>query len=98
MGTPDLYPRIIIAETPLVRALETIVREAARAGEPRDDFPARLVARALAALTDLAPVQYWASEGAEPMIEQIPDLGARLASIWDYTRGRNGYPTAGHDA
>jgi hypothetical protein len=40
----------------------------------RDDFPARLFARALAGLTDLALVQYWASEGGEPTIEPIPDL------------------------
>jgi hypothetical protein len=55
MGTRDLIRASSSAETPLVRALETI-------------------ARALAGLTDLALVQYWASEGAEPTIEQIPDL------------------------
>lgn len=78
MGTPGLYPRVIIAETPLVHELETIVREGARAGELRDDLPAEPLALALLGLADLALVRHWATDGTDPTIEQIPELVLRL--------------------
>jgi AcrR family transcriptional regulator len=74
MGTPGLYPRVIVAETPLVGELERLVREGARTGEIRDDLPAELLALALAGLADLALAQRWASDGAGPTLEQIPEL------------------------
>jgi AcrR family transcriptional regulator len=74
MGTPGLYPRVVIAETPLVAALETIVREGAHSGELRGDLPADLLALALAGLADLALAQHWASGGTKPTIEEIPEL------------------------
>lgn len=74
MGTPGLYPRVLIAETPLVHSLETILRDGARSGELRDDQPAELLALALAGLADLALAQHWATGGSEPRIEEIPDL------------------------
>jgi len=74
MGTPGLYARVIVAETPLVRELEGLVREGARTGEIRDDLPAELLALALAGLADLALAQHWASDGASPTLEQIPEL------------------------
>jgi AcrR family transcriptional regulator len=74
MGTPGLYPRVLIAETPLVHSLETILREGARSGELRDDQPAELLALALAGLADLALAQHWATGGSEPRIEEIPEL------------------------
>jgi AcrR family transcriptional regulator len=74
MGTPGLYPRVVIAEMPLVRRLETILREGAGSGELRDDQPAELLALALAGLADLALAQHWATGGSEPRIEEIPEL------------------------
>jgi len=74
MGTPGLYPRVVIAEMPLVHRLETILREGARSGELRNDQPAELLALALAGLADLALAQHWASGGSEPRVEEIPDL------------------------
>jgi AcrR family transcriptional regulator len=82
MGTPGLYPGVLIAETPLVHSLETTLREGARSGELRDDQPAELLALALAGLADLALAQHWATGGSQPRIEEIPDLvsGLLLAS------------------
>jgi AcrR family transcriptional regulator len=74
MGTPGLYPRVLMAETPLVHRLETILGEGARSGELRDDQPAELLALALAGLADLALAQHWATAGSEPRIEEIPEL------------------------
>ncbi len=74
MGTPGLYPRVIMAEDPLVGALEAIVREGARRGQLRDDVPAELLALAIAGLADLALVEHWASGGARPALEEIPGL------------------------
>lgn len=85
MGTPGLYPRVIIAEAPLVHQLGTILREGALAGELRDDLPAELLASALAGLADLALVQHWATDGAYPTLEQIPELVLRL--LLEPTRG-----------
>jgi hypothetical protein len=87
MGTPGLYPRVLIAETPLVHRLETILGEGARSGELRDDQPAELLALALAGLADLALAQHWATAGSEPRIEEIPELllGVLLGSPQDGT-------------
>jgi AcrR family transcriptional regulator len=74
MGTPGLYPRVIGAEAPLVDELEAIIRQGAADGELRDDLPADQIALAIAGLTDLALVQHWASDGAKPSLEQIPEL------------------------
>jgi AcrR family transcriptional regulator len=74
MGTPGLYPRVLIAETPLVRSLESVLREGARSGELRGDQPAELLALAIAGLVDLALAQRWATGGSQPSIEEIPDL------------------------
>jgi AcrR family transcriptional regulator len=74
MGTPGLYPRLIGAEAPLVGELEAIIRQGAADGELRDDLPADQIALAIAGLTDLALVQHWASGGAKPSLEQIPEL------------------------
>jgi len=74
MRTPGLYPRVILAEDPLVGALEAIVREGASRGQLRDDVPAGLLALAIAGLTDLAMVEHWASDGARPALEEIPGL------------------------
>jgi AcrR family transcriptional regulator len=72
MGTPGLYPRVILAETPLVGELETILRDGARSGELRDDVPAEVLALALAGVADLAMVEYWASGGARLALQDIP--------------------------
>jgi AcrR family transcriptional regulator len=74
MGTPGLYPRVILAEDPLIGALEAIVREGASRGQLRDDVPAGLLALAIAGLADLAMVEHWASDGARPALEEIPGL------------------------
>jgi len=74
MGTPGLYPRVLIAEMPLVHSLETILGEGARSRELRDDQPPELLALALAGLADLALAQHWATGGSQPRIEEIPDL------------------------
>jgi AcrR family transcriptional regulator len=73
MGTPGLYPRVILAEAPLTSELETILREGARSGELRDDLPAEILALALAGLADLALAQHWASDGARPALHEIPE-------------------------
>ena len=73
MGTPGLYPRVILAEAPLIGELETILRDGARSGELRDDFPAEILALALAGLADLAMAQHWASDGARPALHEIPE-------------------------
>jgi AcrR family transcriptional regulator len=78
MGTPGLYPRVILAEAPLVDEISTILADGARHGELRADVPAELLALALAGLTDLALVQHWASDGTTPTLEQIPELVLRL--------------------
>src|SRR6266566_4590804 len=74
MGTLGLYPRVILAEAPLVGELETILRDAARRGELRDDVPAEVLALAIAGLADLAMVEHWASNGARPALEEIPEM------------------------
>jgi AcrR family transcriptional regulator len=74
MGTPGLYPRVILAEAPLTGELETILREGARSGELRDDLPAEILALALAGLADLALAQHWASGGALPALQEIPEM------------------------
>jgi AcrR family transcriptional regulator len=73
MGTPGLYPRVILAEAPLVGGLEALLREGARSGELRGDVPAEVLALALAGLADLAMAQHWASEGARPALHEIPE-------------------------
>jgi AcrR family transcriptional regulator len=73
MGTPGLYPRVILAEAPLVGELETILRDGARSGELRDDLPAEILALALAGLGDLAMGQHWASGGTRPALHEIPE-------------------------
>jgi TetR/AcrR family transcriptional regulator, cholesterol catabolism regulator len=86
MGTPGLYPQVIGAEAPLVGELETILRDGARSGELRDDVPAEILALALAGLADLAMAQHWASGGARPALQEIPEtvltllLGTRSAA------------------
>jgi AcrR family transcriptional regulator len=74
MGTPGLYPRVIRAEDPLVAMLEAIVNEGIDRGEMRDDVPPRLVALAIAGLADLALVEHWATDHANPSLEDIPEL------------------------
>jgi AcrR family transcriptional regulator len=74
MGTPRLYPRVIRAEDPLLTTLEGIVNEGVGRGELRGDVPPRLVALAIAGLTDLALVEHWASDDATPTLEEIPAL------------------------
>jgi hypothetical protein len=74
MGTPGLYPRVIRAEDPLADALEAIVQEGVRRGQLRDDVPAGLLALAIAGLADLALAAHWASDGARPTLEEIPEL------------------------
>lgn len=74
MGTPALYPRVILAEAPLVGELEAILREGVRSGELRDDVPADVLALAIAGLADLAMVEHWASSDAHPTLEEIPEL------------------------
>ena len=74
MGTPGLYPRVILAEAPLTGELEAILRDAARRGELRDDVPAEVLALAIAGLADLAMVEHWASGGARPALEEIPEM------------------------
>ena len=74
MGTPGLYPRVIRAEDPLVDALEAIVQEGVLRGQLRDDVPAGLLALAIAGLADLALAAHWASDGARPTLEEIPEL------------------------
>ncbi len=74
MGTPGLYPRVILAEAPLTGELETILGEGARGGEFRDDVPAGILALAMAGLADLAMAGHWASGGARPALEDIPEL------------------------
>jgi AcrR family transcriptional regulator len=76
MGTPGLYPRVMGAEAPLVGELEAIIREGIAHGELRAKVPAGLLAMAIAGLTDLALVQHWASDGARPSLEEIPDTGS----------------------
>ncbi|HEV8278831.1 MAG TPA: TetR/AcrR family transcriptional regulator [Streptosporangiaceae bacterium] len=73
MGTPGLYPRVILAEAPLTGELETILQEGARGGELRDDLPAEILALALAGLADLALAQHWASGGSRPALHEIPE-------------------------
>jgi hypothetical protein len=74
MGTPGLYPQVILAEAPLTSELEAIAAEGAGRGELRDDIPARLLALAIAGLTDLALAAHWASGGTRPALEEIPEL------------------------
>jgi AcrR family transcriptional regulator len=74
MGTPGLYPRVMGAEAPLVGELEAILRDGVARGELRDDVPAELLALAIVGLADLALVEHWASEGATPSLEAIPEL------------------------
>jgi AcrR family transcriptional regulator len=74
MGTSGLYPRVVLAEAPLVGELETILRDGARSGELRDDVPAEVLALAFAGVADLAMVEYWASGGARLALEEIPQM------------------------
>jgi hypothetical protein len=45
-----------------------------REGEFRSDVPAGTLALAVAGLTDLALVQYWATGGTRPSLVEIPAL------------------------
>lgn len=90
MGTPGLYPRVILGEAPLVGQLKAILREGAHRGELRKDVPADLVALAIAGLTDLALVQHWASDGTRPNLEEIPELV--LSLLLGGPGGRPGRP------
>jgi AcrR family transcriptional regulator len=74
MGTPGLYPRVIGAEAPLVGELEAILRQGMVRGEFRDDVATELLALAIAGLTDLALAQHWASDSANPALDEIPEL------------------------
>lgn len=74
MGTPELHARVIRAETPLLDAIEAILREGSRRGELRDDVPRETLALAIAGLTDLALAKHWTSDGGAPMLEEIPEL------------------------
>jgi AcrR family transcriptional regulator len=74
MGTPGLYPRVIGAEAPLVGKLEAILRQGMVRGEFRDDVATELLALAIAGLTDLALAQHWASDSANPALDEIPEL------------------------
>jgi AcrR family transcriptional regulator len=74
MGTPGLYSGVIGAEWPLTAQLERIVAEGMREGEFRSDVPAGTLALAVAGLTDLALVQYWATGGTRPSLVEIPAL------------------------
>jgi AcrR family transcriptional regulator len=74
MGTPGLYPRVILAEQPLVGELESIIREGVAHGELRNDVSEQLLALAIAGLTDLALVEYWAEDGLTRSLDAIPDL------------------------
>jgi AcrR family transcriptional regulator len=74
MGTPGLYPRVIQAEAPLTGELEAILRDGSRRGELRADVPAELLALAIAGLADLALAEHWASGGARPALEEIPQM------------------------
>lgn len=77
MGTPNLYPRVAIAETPLLHAVETIVGEGAERGELRSDLAPDLLTLALLGLTDLALAQHWATGNPPP--DQIPALILQVA-------------------
>ncbi len=74
MGTPELHARMAGAEEPLLTELEAILRDGAARGELRDDLPPELLALALSGLTDLALAQHWASDGTNPVLDQIPEL------------------------
>jgi AcrR family transcriptional regulator len=74
MGTPGLYPRVILAEQPLVGELESIIREGVARGELRNDVSERILALAIAGLTDLALVEYWAEDELRQSLDTIPDL------------------------
>jgi AcrR family transcriptional regulator len=74
MGTPGLYPGVISAEWPLTAELEGIIAEGMQDGEFRSDVPAGSLALAVAGLTDLALVQYWATGGTSPSLAEIPAL------------------------
>jgi AcrR family transcriptional regulator len=74
MGTPGLYPGVISAEWPLTAQLQGIIAEGMQHGEFRSDVPANSLALAVAGLTDLALVQYWATGGTTPSLAEIPAL------------------------
>jgi len=74
MGTPGLYRRVMMAETPFITEVEAILRQGIARGELRDDVPADLLALAIIGLTDLALVKHWASDGSSPSLEAIPEL------------------------
>jgi AcrR family transcriptional regulator len=74
MGTPGLYPQVILAEWPLTSELEAIAAEGAGSGELRGDLSAELLALAIAGLTDLALAAHWASGGTRPALDEIPEL------------------------
>jgi hypothetical protein len=40
----------------------------------RGDVPAEILALALAGLADLAMAEYWASDGARPALQEIPQM------------------------
>jgi AcrR family transcriptional regulator len=78
MGTPALHARVIQAEAPLIGELAAILEDGARSRQLRTDLPAAQLALAIAGLTDLALAQHWASGGADPTYEEIPELVLRL--------------------
>ncbi len=87
MGTPGMYPQVIGAEWPLTGELETIIADGMQDGELRSDFPADLLALAVAGLTDLALAQHWATGGTRPSLADIPALVLTLLLGRPHTRG-----------
>jgi AcrR family transcriptional regulator len=78
MGTPTLHARVINAEAPFTGELAAILEDGARRRQLRTDLPSEQLALAIAGLTDLALAQHWASGGADPTREEIPDLVLRI--------------------
>jgi AcrR family transcriptional regulator len=78
METPSLHSGVIRSEEPLIHELQSILDGAPRTGEVRDDVPSDLLGLAIAGLTDLALAYHWASNGAVPTLDEIPELVATL--------------------
>ncbi len=76
--SPRTYPAILTHLAPYLDAVSGALREAAAAGEIRDDLPPERLALVFVGLLALLYGQHWGGGGAWPALEDVPELVVTL--------------------
>lgn len=87
-GDPARAPAVLEAAAPFLRRTEQVLREGVKRGEVRRDVPVGELALWFVGLDDLAVSQHFASNGAWPTLDFIPDLVIRQFLEGASARGR----------